>query len=370
MKGKFKILATAAGVVTALTAVPLAVTGKVYEKHLDKRVHTPEYRRFEMDEFPGLKRQAHPFRSQQNCQLSGYLYYRENQPCRGLIVMAHGIGAGHIAYLDIINFFAKEGFSVFAYDTSGFDDSEGSIRGLQQTVDDLDRAISLAEHFDRVKDCPVLLFGHSWGAYSVSHVLPFHPEVTAIITLAGFDRNRDLISYYGREIAGSFTKAVLPYACVYDRMKFGKYHDSSAADIFRHHDIWVMAVTGDRDQVVPPRFGYDIWKNEFSGEKSFRFVKRNNRGHGTLYYSDRATEYLLGMFKQMSNEMPFEVVAGRMETHINQISDYYVENVDREFYRDMIDYDFAKEMVDFYIEAIEYREKRGDIYRCSAERRE
>lgn len=353
MKGRTKVLALATGVVTAITTVPLAITGKVYEKHLDKRVETPKYRCFKMDDFPGLQREPHLFRSQQNCVLSGYLYYRGEEEPKAVIVFAHGIGTGHVAYMDIINYFTEKDFAVFAYDTSGFDESEGTIRGLQQTVDDLDRAITLAKNIEKVKGKPVLLFGHSWGAYSVTHVLAFHPEVKGVIALAGFDRNRDIISYYGRSVAGDLTKAVIPYACVYDRMKFGKYHDTSAVTIFKNTDAYVMAVTGDRDNLVPERFGYDIWKNQFYGSDNFRFVKRRNRGHGTLYYTDEATEYLLELYDKLEESLSCKLDDKNRKKYSNEIEDFYDKNLDREIYTNMIDLEFAGEMRDFYNKAID-----------------
>ncbi|MCR4645294.1 MAG: alpha/beta hydrolase, partial [Oscillospiraceae bacterium] len=61
--------------------------------------------------------------------LQGYIYGLDNldtDAAKGLIVFAHGIGAGHENYINQLMWFADRGWVVFAYDATGSCTSEGS----------------------------------------------------------------------------------------------------------------------------------------------------------------------------------------------------------------------------------------------------
>ena len=57
---------------------------------------------------------------------------------KGLLVFAHGMGAGHLSYTTEINTLAKNGYKVLAYDNTGTCMSEGkNLNGFYQAVLDL-----------------------------------------------------------------------------------------------------------------------------------------------------------------------------------------------------------------------------------------
>ena len=82
-----------------------------------------------------------------------------------MYVIAHGFGGGgHNSYMDVANYFASNGYYVFAYDVTGCDKSEGEgVGGVPQGVIDLDHAISFVEDNNEIPELPIMLFGHSWG---------------------------------------------------------------------------------------------------------------------------------------------------------------------------------------------------------------
>jgi hypothetical protein len=62
--------------------------------------------------------------------------------------------------MDCANYFAQNGYYVFAYDATGTDESEGNgVGGLPQGVIDLDYAISFVEESKEIPDLPIVLFG-------------------------------------------------------------------------------------------------------------------------------------------------------------------------------------------------------------------
>ena len=103
------------------------------------------------------------FRGGKNC-LAGYLW---NEPgTRGLIVFAHGMGTGVEYYLPEIHHFAAQGYKVFAFEYSGYPGSSGHFYGFPQAVIDLKNALDFIDD----GSLPVILIGHSMGAYAVCAV--------------------------------------------------------------------------------------------------------------------------------------------------------------------------------------------------------
>ena len=182
------------------------------------RVETPENRRYALSDFPGLEAEAVAFSNNRGEPLAGWLYsYGDAEPA-GLVVMVHGMGNGHLAYLNVAAAFARAGWLVFAYDATGNDASGGSERrGIPQAVLDLDAALKTAEALPQTQGLPVCLFGHSLGAHTVCAALADHPEVRAAAALSGFDGT----AAYIRETYGVPGLILLPGALFWERLRFG-----------------------------------------------------------------------------------------------------------------------------------------------------
>lgn len=103
------------------------------------------------------------FRSGRN-HLAGYLWNEAG--ARGLIVFVHGMGTGVEYYLPEIHHFAAQGYKVFSFEYSGYPGSSGYFYGFSQAVIDLKNALDFAND----GSLPVILIGHSMGAYAVCAV--------------------------------------------------------------------------------------------------------------------------------------------------------------------------------------------------------
>ena len=172
----------------------------IYDGSFSYRCTTSEEDSFSMEDFPSLNRSRHTFASKQGQTLVGYLYeYADVTDMKGVIVFAHGLGAGgQTGYMDIFNYLSSCGYYVFAYDATANDESEGDvIGGLPQGIIDLDYAISYAQTIEQIKDLPFVLMGYSWGGMSVGNVLNYHSEVKAVVTLAGWNKSMNMIDHCG-----------------------------------------------------------------------------------------------------------------------------------------------------------------------------
>lgn len=97
-------------------------------------------------------------------RLTGYFWNETGT--QGLLVFAHGMGTDVAYYLPEIHHFAAQGYKIFAFEYSGYKGSSGKFFGFPQTVIDLKNALDFADDGSQ----PVLLLGHSMGAYAVCAV--------------------------------------------------------------------------------------------------------------------------------------------------------------------------------------------------------
>lgn len=284
--------------VLALVGAPFALSAAIYEDNFGSRLQTAAFTERSPEEFPGLSERTTTFVSDKGQQLTGYLYTsadagvaEDGAGAKGVVVIAHGLGGGCNTYMDVANRFAASGYAVFAYDATGNDRSEGdAVGGLPQGVIDLDRALDAVAQDDRLRDLPVMLFGHSWGGYAVGSALADHPEVKAVVSIAGFDTSAAMLESQGRQMAGDAIVLLMPYLSLYEHLKFGSYADASSLEGFASSQAQVLVLHSADDATVPPETGIDRYREEFGDDPRFTFVEFEDRGHSFLYYSDEARD--------------------------------------------------------------------------------
>ena len=288
-----------------LLVLPIA-TIKIYNATFNRRFETAHAEKFHLSKFDGLQMESCTFPSNKGQMLTGYQYSKaSSDPVAGVLVMAHGFGGGgHNLYMNVADYFASNGYLVFAYDATGNDASEGDgVGGLPQGVIDLDHALQYVKQQDIYQGLPIVLFGHSWGGYSVGNVLNFHPDIKAAVMVAGFDRSIDMILQQGREYAGAALPVLIPYATLYEYLKFGKYAQCSALTGFANTDAQVMIFHSQDDQIVLAENGYDKFYAAYSDSPRFSFSLYEDRGHGRIYSLETGNPYIKKLDPEVMQEM-------------------------------------------------------------------
>ncbi|MCI1723427.1 MAG: alpha/beta hydrolase [Lachnospiraceae bacterium] len=254
-----------------------------------KRVSTSEMKRRSVSEFEGLKVKECSFYSNFGQKLFGCTYSKENTEPEGVIIMAHGLGiGGQCVYMDSADYFTSNGYLVFAYDATGTDRSEGdSVIGMGQGLIDLNCAIDYVEHDSLLKNYPIVLFGHSWGAYCVCAALNFHPEVKAAVSISGFNCPED----YYRELFGRENPDFFSYFVSREKENFEKYSGCTAMSGFARTKAGIMIIHSADDRNVPASAGYDLYYKKYKDDDRFLFRKYKSRGHLFIFYTDKAREY-------------------------------------------------------------------------------
>ena len=352
VKSKKKIILIILLCLVLLLVIGWAILSvSIYNENFNKRFSSYEPLMLHVEDFDGLQCEPCEFTSDKGQKLAGYLYSADSDP-RGIIVIAHGLGAGQNSYMDCADYFAHHGYYVFAYDATGNDKSEGDgVGAIPQGVADLDHAVSYAE--SRFPELPVALFGHSWGGYSACAVLNFHPEVRAVVECCGCNRSSDLFEAGGLDQAGSVIYTMMPFIRLHERIHCGKYAAATAMDGFAASDAAVMVVHSADDGVVPIRYGYDLYYEKYKNDPRFVFQRFENRGHNFIFSQ---TGYLREFYADMNRwaeTLDYDIYdAANAERFQNEKAAFIRNHLDREKLTHDLDPELFDGFLAFYDEHI------------------
>ena len=302
--------------------VPMIVTAVMMRRFFGP-TKTPELFRKSVDRFDGLIVEECSFTSNRGQRLAGYLYRHRDVDPVALVIIAHGLGSGQNLYIDVADNFAANGFLVFAYDITGHDKSGGKASdGLEQGVIDLAHAIDYARGLPEAQGLPVCLFGHSWGGYSVMNVLNVRPDIAAVISVSGFDSAAEILRVKGRDFVGRAVSLLMPYARLYQRLRFGRYADFTAMEGFRNSSAAVMIIHSEDDTVVPIVLGYDRFYRHYGTDPRFEFIRFEDRGHSEIYHVQPYRRHMRDLRRRAKQEIEPPVSS-------EKVTAFYRDHLDR-----------------------------------------
>ena len=229
-----------------------------------------------------------------NHRLQGYVYGPDQ--VLGLVVVAHGLGGGADSYLPQIMYFVDRGWRVFSYDATGSYDSQGrTTRGFPQALIDLDAALTFIGTQEGLAALPVLLFGHSWGAYAAANILHYDYKIAGVAAVSGANSPMEMIAEQGRRMMGGFIDIQYPYLWLYQRILFGKTASFNAVDAINRVDVPVLIVHGTQDEVVDYEGSAIISHIDQVTNPNVRVLSLSEpgrSGHDDLFKSDAGMNYI------------------------------------------------------------------------------
>ncbi len=227
-------------------------------------------------------------------KLQGYIY-EVNDP-KGFIVFSHGIWSAPEEYLACIHFFLDHGYTVFAYDYTSYNGSEGKwAKGLSQSRKDLDAALTYIEAEHVAGDLPVYLMGHSWGAYATTSVLNYPHDVKKAVSLSGFNTPLGIsLDVAKKSVTTIGTYICTPVLYLMNVIISGKDWNMSAVDGINRADIPVLLLHGVEDDFIR----YDVTsipahRSEITSEKVeyIKLTKKGYSAHNNYFCTEDATDY-------------------------------------------------------------------------------
>ena len=219
------------------------------------------------------------FKSGRN-RLAGYLWNESGT--RGLVVFAHGMGTGVEYYLPEIHRFAARGYKVFAFEYSGYPGSSGHFYGFPQAVTDLKNAL------DFVSDgsSPVILMGHSMGAYAVCAVQQCTDKpVAGIVAYAPFFSPREAVIAEATGNMPKWGKLLCGLILPMQRILFGRTCNLTAvAGLSRAHTPALVLQGSEDVEVTPDGCALYAHRGELSDAPvTFRLItEKESSGHMTV----------------------------------------------------------------------------------------
>ena len=320
------------------------ITKKIYDSIFKHHRYYSKVIDFSDNDFPGLKKKRYEFKNNRGQKLVGYIYYISEVSQDHLMVFSHGFGrGGHHQYLHLINYFASQGYFVFAYDATGNDESEGDdIRGFTQGYLDADKAISFVESLKEYRHLPLILCGHSWGAYSASNALHLHARVKGLIAFSGFNQATSIFKANGDIYSPTKNNEMfVNYVNDYERYLFGKDADSSAIESFKNSKAKIAIVHSNDDRTVPTKAGIDQYEVLFKDDPRFLFIRYEDRGHAAIYYSSEGRDYF-NSFYRIYNEY-----AKKNKLNEKQKEEYAASILNRDKWRNLLDESLLDRILNF-----------------------
>lgn len=282
-----KILVISASVILALLIAIQIMVSVIYCDIFGDRLITSEKYVRTAGDIASYKQENGDFTSDKGFNLHGVFYLPEGE-AKAIVVLNHGFGGGgYISYMPQMKVLTDNGYMVYAFDKTGNDNSEGDkVYGLPQGVIDLEYALDFVRENEISKDLPIMLYGHSWGGYSVCSVLQDEKDIKAVVSLAGFNTSVSMMEDY----IGESGKLFAPFLAVCDFFRFGKYAFKSSEQGLSSSDTNVLVIHGGKDDTVIPEHSFDIYKTSLSDKSNIQFLSYDSRTHD-VFLSDEATDY-------------------------------------------------------------------------------
>ena len=173
------------------------------------------------------------------------------ETCKKVVLFCHGIGAGHAPYMTEIARLASFGYAVVAYDSIGCGMSQGkNARGFYANVQCATAAYIAIKGDSILKDKPVHLFGHSWGAYTAL-CLTTIVGASSVVALSGFNTPSKIMADSSAPVMGGFMASLCrPMWWLINFLRFGVHGNANAVKRIQKSSTPAFLAYGSRDKTV------------------------------------------------------------------------------------------------------------------------
>ena len=289
----FNVLVIIFTIVLVTILLMFFFTKKLYSFIYNRRYDKTFLHFFTNKDYEGLNTTPIEFKTNNDNTLRGFIYYYDLESYKGLVVVSHGLGVGHLQYTHEINHFAKLGFKVISFDNTGCatSDGENGINGLPQGIIDLKSCLEFIKTRDDLKQYKKVLFGHSWGGYSSLNVLPFTHEddnIACVVTMGAPFSSID-ITYEMLKANLKILSFTRPFISSIEKNMFGDICKLNTLSTLANTDKDVLLVHGTKDHICNYETNFKFVEDNLKKE-NIEFLTVLNKRHRPNI-SDEATVY-------------------------------------------------------------------------------
>ena len=259
-------------------------------------------------------------------RLSGCVYMPKGEKI-ALVIVSNGMNSCLDRHLPEILSFIDSGFAVLTFENTGVGKSEGGgTVGLAQARLDLNAAVDYAQSDGKLKDLPVVLYGHSLGGYAAATSQRDEKCVRAAVCVSGFDSPNLNMYYSAKKHVGILADLQYPFICLQNYFLFGNKADDSAVAAINESQKPVMVVGGTSDDTVPEEISLLSRSGGITNPNAVvvEISEKYRAEHSALWLSSSAAKYLA------ETENPTD------KARANELDKDFMDSV-KEFYRAAID---------------------------------
>lgn len=273
-------------------------------------------------------------------KLTGYIYGDGNQ---GLVVISHGLGGYSESYISETLYFVDHGYTVLAFDNTGSGKSEGDgTMGMAQSVIDLDAALDYVESDSKLNSLPVFLYGHSWGGYAVTAVLGLDHDITASVSVSGYNTPVEIVSEFAENMIGKPLAVIEhPFIWLNNKIIFGDMANISAIDSINSTDTPVLIIHGTEDETVKYDGASIISHKDEITNPNVEYKIMEEKGHNDLFLDDETAEYINEKseeYGELSEQYDGDIPDEMLKKYYDNVDKAKTSKVSEQFMSDVNDF--------------------------------
>lgn len=196
---------------------------------------------------------------------------------------------------------------------------------MAQSKLDLDAALRFIETDESFGGLPVLLYGHSWGAYAAAAVLDLGHDVTAAVCVSGYDTPLGILYETSKRIIGPMAGPAYPFMGLDNFFRFGRDAGVSAVQGINASGLPVLIVHGIADKTVLYNGSSIISRRDKITNPHVEYFIRDQpgqNGHTDLYLSAEAVAYAASPHTDGA-EIDRRKMGELDEAFMNKVNDFY-----------------------------------------------
>ena len=217
-------------------------------------------------------------------------YYITGPKPKAMVIIAHGMYGSSDGFEPVVQYFAERNYSVLIFDGTAVGRSEGSrVVGIQQSRYDVRAAAEYVKNNALSRDIPLILFGHSAGAYA-SAVEAERAGADAVVCISAFEKPVDTMRYWARTYASILGEIETPFLLAHEYAALGSEANTSASDSIIASSVPALIAHGANDDAIPLEISlYEKLEDDSASSNAINlYIEENSEhdGHGDILFTE------------------------------------------------------------------------------------